>query len=546
MACLPLCSQAEPAATSTVFLKMSKTKNILFIMCDQLRADNLSCYGHPHISTPHIDALAAKGTRFTRAYVQAPVCGPSRMSYYTGRYTFSHGATWNFVPLPVGERTLGDYLRPTGMRVAVVGKTHHEPDVAGMNWLGLSAAEGPGKLIATGGFEEYWRDDGIHPDAKTPHDLAYNQYLRAKGFDGANPWHDWANAGIDDKGQLASGWLLRNAHLPARLPDEFSETAYTVNRGMDFIAEQGDSPWCLHLSFIKPHWPYIASPPYHNMFGREDCLPPVRSEEERSDKANPIFRGFQEHPESVSFSKDEVRLNMQPTYLGLVKQIDDHLGRLMAFLEKSGRMDDTLIVFTADHGDYQGDHWQGEKEFMYEQGVCVPMIVVDPDEKSKRGMVSDALIEAVDMVPTFLDALEIEIPDHIIEGRSILPLLRGEQSAIREAVFSELDFAIYPTARKLGLKPNDARMVMCRTARWKLVHFGPGLPPQLFDMQEDPLELHDRGRDDGAIYRAARDDLYQCMLEWMRQRRNRSGMTNQAVARRPSPAAAGGVTIGVW
>ena len=100
---------------------MSKTKNILFIMCDQLRADNLSCYGHPHISTPHIDALAAKGTRFTRAYVQAPVCGPSRMSYYTGRYTFSHGATWNFVPLPVGERTLGDYLRPTGMRVAVVG-----------------------------------------------------------------------------------------------------------------------------------------------------------------------------------------------------------------------------------------------------------------------------------------------------------------------------------------------------------------------------------------------------------------------------------------
>ena len=174
MACLPLCSQAEPAATSTVFLKMSKTKNILFIMCDQLRADNLSCYGHPHISTPHIDALAAKGTRFTRAYVQAPVCGPSRMSYYTGRYTFSHGATWNFVPLPVGERTLGDYLRPTGMRVAVVGKTHHEPDVAGMNWLGLSAAEGPGKLIATGGFEEYWRDDGNHPDAKTPHDLAYN------------------------------------------------------------------------------------------------------------------------------------------------------------------------------------------------------------------------------------------------------------------------------------------------------------------------------------------------------------------------------------
>ena len=432
---------------------MSKVKNILFIMCDQLRFDSLSCYGHPHISTPNIDSLSKRGTRFTRAYIQAPVCGPSRMSYYTGRYTFSHGATWNFVPLPVGERTLGDYLRPSGVRVAVVGKTHHEPDLAGMKWLGLDSDKTRTKYIATGGFEEYWRDDGIHPDARTPDDLPYNQHLRSKGFGGKNPWHDWANSGVAENGSLASGWLLRNAHLAARLPDEFSETAYTVDRGIEFIAEQGNKPWCLHLSFIKPHWPYIVSAPYHNMFGPEDCLAPIRSEEEKSGDVNPIFRGFQEHPESVAFSKDEVRMNMKPTYLGLIKQIDDHLGRLLKYLEESGRLEDTLIVFTADHGDYQGDHWQGEKEFMYEQGVCVPMIVVDP-ESDKRGIVSDALVEAVDLVPTFLDALDIEIPTHIIEGRSLLPILRESKSSIREAAFSELDFAIYPTARKLGLKPN--------------------------------------------------------------------------------------------
>ena len=98
---------------------MGKVKNVLFIMCDQLRRDYLGCYGHPTIRTPHIDALAARGTRFDRAYVQGPVCGPSRMSTYTGRYVASHGATWNFVPLPLQVPTLGDYMRGAGLRTAV-------------------------------------------------------------------------------------------------------------------------------------------------------------------------------------------------------------------------------------------------------------------------------------------------------------------------------------------------------------------------------------------------------------------------------------------
>ena len=99
-------------------------RNILFIMADQLRADYLSCYDHPKLQTPAIDALAAQGVLFSRAFVQAPVCGPSRMSFYTGRYMSSHGSTWNGVPLRVGEMTIGDHLRPLGMRVALVGKTH--------------------------------------------------------------------------------------------------------------------------------------------------------------------------------------------------------------------------------------------------------------------------------------------------------------------------------------------------------------------------------------------------------------------------------------
>ena len=142
---------------------MGKVRNILFIMADQLRADYLSCYGHPYLETPNLDALASKGVRFERAYVQSPVCGPSRMSFYTGRTAFSHGATWNFVPLPVGEVTLGDYLGAQGIRTALVGKSHMMPDFPGMERVGLSRDTERGLMISECGFEPYERDDGEHP-----------------------------------------------------------------------------------------------------------------------------------------------------------------------------------------------------------------------------------------------------------------------------------------------------------------------------------------------------------------------------------------------
>jgi arylsulfatase A-like enzyme len=523
---------------------MGQVRNVLFIMCDQLRFDYLSCYGGKVVGTPNIDALAARGTRFDRAFVTAPVCGPSRMSYYTGRYTFSHGATWNFVPLPVGERMLGDYLAPAGVRTAVVGKTHHEPDQAGMAWLGLGPDSAIGRSVAEGAFEPFGRDDGIHGTGKAARHQPYNAWLRSLGYDGENPWHDWANSGLDESGQIASGWLLRNAHRAARIPDQHSETAWTVDRSLEFIREQGDKPWCLHASFIKPHWPYIVSAPYHDLFGRDDVPAPVRSEVERGDDANPIFRGFQQHPESVTFSKDEPRNNVIPAYMGLIRQLDDHIGRLMAGLEAAGRRDDTLIIFTADHGDYLGDHWQGEKEFMYEQGVRVPMIVVDPSPQARRGVSSDALVQAVDVVPTILEALGVAVPTHLIEGESMVGLLHGTTDWPREAAVAELDFAIYPTARKLGLQPREARMVMVRTDRWKLVHFGEQFPPQLFDLRNDPHELVDLGRDPG--HEPVRREMYGRLIEWMRARRNRIGMTDEAVRLRPDPAAAGGVTIGRW
>ena len=143
---------------------MGKVRNILFIMADQLRWDYLSCYGHPHLKTSNIDGLAKKGVQFESAFVQSPVCGPSRASYYTGRTVFSHGSTWNQVPLPIGELTIGDYLRQSGIRTGVVGKTHMRPDLEGMSRLGITKDTEIGLIVSEPGFDPYERDDGLHPN----------------------------------------------------------------------------------------------------------------------------------------------------------------------------------------------------------------------------------------------------------------------------------------------------------------------------------------------------------------------------------------------
>lgn len=218
---------------------MGAVRNVLFIMCDQLRADYLTCARHPTLQTPNIDALAARGVQFSRAYVQAPVCGPLRMSFYTGRYAASHGAFWNFVPLPVGELMLGDLLRPSDMTVALSGKTHHFPDKTGKERLGISPDSETGQRLISGGFEAGVRDDGIRPAAAGRILSDYAEHLRANSYDSKNPWHDFANSASDGNGDVLSGWNMRNCGLPAQVPDELGETAYMTDRAIEFIDGQG-------------------------------------------------------------------------------------------------------------------------------------------------------------------------------------------------------------------------------------------------------------------------------------------------------------------
>ena len=194
--------------------------NILFIMVDQLRYDYLGCTGHPSIKTPNIDALAAKGVSFNQCYVQAPLCGPSRMSTYTGRYCHSHGATWNGTPIRVGEMTLGDHLRPLGMDTILCGKTHAVPDVEGMKRLGIDAHGTVGKRIAECGFDVWERMDGEFPAGLPNLASTYQDYLRDKGYESDNPWHDFANSGEDEHGNILSGWQLSSSTKPARIDKE--------------------------------------------------------------------------------------------------------------------------------------------------------------------------------------------------------------------------------------------------------------------------------------------------------------------------------------
>ena len=493
--------------------------NILFIMYDQLRFDYLSCAGHPHLKTPNFDRVAAQGVRFTNTYVQSPICGASRMSFYTGRYTSSHGAQWNGFPLRVGEMTMGDHLRNEGMDCWLIGKTHMKADAEGMARLGLSPDSVIGARQAECGFDTWIRDDGLwgegpdgfYDEKRSP----YNEFLKSKGYPSTNPWADFANAGVDESGDMASGWMFENADKPANILEQDSETPWLTQKTIEFI-KQSQGSWCAHVSYIKPHWPYIVPAPYHNMYGSEHVPKARKSDVERED-AHPVFDVYMGNKIAQAFQQEEVRQKVIPAYMGLIKQCDDQLGELLDYLESAGRMDDTMIVLTSDHGDYLGDHWLGEKDLFHEQSVKIPLIIYDPraDANSTRGSTCDALVESIDLAATFVEVAGGQVPDHILEGRSLLPLLRGESPAWRDYAISEFDYSVTPQCAKLGLEPKDARLFMVFDGRYKLMHAEGGFRPMLFDLQQDPDEFHDLAK--GDAHQEHIDRLYDYLAHWGRR-----------------------------
>lgn len=517
--------------------------NVLWIMADQLRWDYLGCYGARHIETPNLDWLAGRGVRFNRAYVQSPICGPSRMSYYTGRYVRSHGSTWNGFPLRVGEPTLGDHLREVGVKCALVGKTHMTPDREGMKRLGIEPESAIGALVAECGFDAFVRDDGTnHSDYPGRHAEDYELYLREQGMEGENLWEEWANTAEGPNGELRSGWLLQNAPYAARVPKEHSETAWLTTRGIEFIEAHGDRRWLCHLSYIKPHWPYLAPSPYNGMYSASDLPPVNRSEAERLSD-HPLMRAWMGMRVSKSFSRDEVRSLVAPVYMGLIRELDDQLGRLFAFLEDSGRLEDTMIVFCSDHGDNMGDHWMGEKDLFFDCSVRVPLIVYTPraEADSTRGSSTDALVEGIDLAPTFIEYFGGPSKPHILEGRSLAPLLRGQETEWRTFCVSEYDYSTRDARREIGIDQTDARLAMIFDGRWKYIHVEK-MRPMLFDLESDPRELNDLGANPD--FREQADRLKALHFDWSRRHHSRITRSAEDIEKMTDDREPPGILIG--
>ena len=519
----------------------STTRNVLFIMADQLRADYLSCYGGP-VPTPNLDRLAAGGARFTRAFVNAGVCGPSRVSFYTGRYPLTHRVSWNRVPMPCDELTLGHYLADAGRPLHLLGKTHFVPDNTA-RLLRLVSDPVELGLYNQGGFTPVERYDGhFEPGPQSP----YHQYLIRHGYQSEKPWTDFVIGSSEADGSLASGWLLRNAHLPARVAAEHSETAYLTTRAIDYMREQSDTPWALHLSYIKPHWPFKAPAPYHALFGPGDAPALNRGRAER-ERPHPVHAAYQQLEESQTFANREVVDSIRPVYMGLIKQLDDELGRLFQHMQDSGRMDDTLIIFTADHGDLSGDHWLGEKEYFFEPVMHVPLLIRDPAPaaRARAGRVVTQMAESVDVVPTILEALGLPSQDHRVEGRSLLALTReDEPGPWRDRVYGQLDYAYREARTFLGRGPHECNGMMVREDRYKLIWWE-GFASQLFDLQEDPLEQHDLGSDPAQAQRIRAMSAQ--LFEWLVERRRRATETTAQVENRThAHERMMGIFIGRW
>lgn len=517
-------------------------RNVLFIMADQMRAD---CWGAglgldgAKLETPALEALAGRGTVFERAYCPSPICGPSRMAFYTGLYATTHGATLNQAPLPAGTRTLGSRARTLGVRTALVGKTHMRADVEGMARLGLSPETDQGVWEAECGFDPVARHDGLYPLETAP-DRSYVAWLRGLGYTGDNPWHDYANSAEGPDGEILSGWYLRNADKPARIDAAHSETAWTTDEAIRFIDEQGDDPWCLHVSYIKPHWPYIVPEPYCGMFGEETVWPATAPPGD----PHPIHRAFMDLPESVGFRRPGARERVIPTYLALIRELDDHVGRLLDHLDAIGKTGETLIVFTSDHGDYLGDHGLGEKQLFHDESARIPLIVAHPDRPG--GFVSQAAAEGVDIVPTALHALGAEPGEaQDLDGVSLIPLLGGgAPETWRDAACCELDYGNRTVCDALGQDRKRARGWMLRGPRWKYIHWL-DRPDQLYDLADDPAETTDRAADPAcaAPLREMKDRLF----DRFAQRLTRCTMSRTQVAAEAADYDFGGrIKMGVW
>ncbi|HLH72891.1 MAG TPA: sulfatase-like hydrolase/transferase [Chloroflexota bacterium] len=424
--------------------------NLLLIMADQHRADWLGCEGASWARTPNLDRLAARGTLFSQAICNSPLCAPSRISLASGMQPHRLGARDNSAFYPLSVPTYYQALRDAGYRVSFVGKIDlHKPDP-------FNGRHGNLPITYTYGFTDPHECEGkMHAGTGWPRPHGpYNHYLAERGLL-QKFCEDYHRRRFD-----LPVWYAADSVLPA----EHCEDSYIGRWACQFIENAVDeSPWHLFVSFVGPHDPWDPPTEYADHFRGAPMPEPIAD----SLQGKPAWQ--QQRAQRQAGATAEEVASVRRQYTASIELIDDAIGQILQSLEKRGQADNTYIVYCSDHGEMLGDHGFYEKSMYYEPSLRVPLIAVGPDIAANAR--SDALIELSDLNPTLLELAGLS-PRPGLDARSIAPLLRGETHQHRDFQVSTIDNA-------LCLRTRQHKYVANINDR-----------PELYDLETDPHELH--------------------------------------------------------
>lgn len=476
------------------------TRNILFITADQWRAECLSTLGH-RVRTPNLDALAAEGVLFRRHYANAVPCGPSRASLHTGMYLQNHRSGTNGTPLDARHTNWAIELRHRGYDPVLFGYTDtaNDPREFAPDDPILKSYEGPlpgiRPVVQMGTFPDAWAD-----------------WLEELGYDVPDP--NWRFYTIkQDQPEYEDGGKVP---APLAIPAEHHDTWFMVDQVMDYIGHHPDN-FCVHLSLLRPHPPWVAPEPYNAMYDPADLMDFVRQPDITDEMAqHPYLEWTLKRPRATAPADVKKLARLKASYFGLMSEVDNNLGRLFEYLKLNNHWDNTLIVFTSDHGEQIGDHWLLGKMGYFDQSYHIPLIIRDPDATASAGTILEGFTENVDIMPTLLDWTDTEIPVQC-DGRSLLPAIRDGAFAPgwRTEAHWEFDFRDVPGGeameQALGLTQHQCTLNVIRGDDYKYVHFT-NLPPLFFDLQKDPDEFVNLALD--ASYMPKVLEYTQKMLSW--------------------------------
>ena len=498
--------QRGPGPTSGERPGAGKQPNVLFITCDQWRGDCLSAAGHPVVRTPNADALAREGVLFRKHFAGAAPCSPARACLYTGLYQMTNRVCRNGTPMDRRHWNLAKGARALGYDPTLFGYTDVSPDPR-------DHAPGDPLLRSYEGILPGFTPRQLLPE----HQKQWLSWLTARGVD--------ASAGYPDIHRpMGKGHAEVSRTVPAYSRDE-TPAAFMAGEFIRWLSEQdAGAPWFAHISFLSPHPPFIVPAPFNELydpaagpgFNRakrwqdEAASHPwleYELERQRREKFIPGAKG-----KVRKWSEDEFR-TIRAIYYGMISEVDFQLGRVWDALKKADAWDDTLIVLTSDHAEMMGDHFMLGKGGYFDQSYHVPLIIRAPG--ARAGRVVEAFTEAVDVAPTILHLIDGAAPNWL-DGRSLAPFVEDRKvKEWRDSAHWEFDFRSISKAAAethFGIRPQQCNLAVIRSEKFKYVHFGGGLPPLLFDLDDDPAELRNRAAD--AAYRGTRLEFAERLLDW--------------------------------